>query len=128
MRIKSLALTSLCLVLASLAYGQTTLKANIPFAFSAAGKVLPAGQYVMISTAGAPNIRVVSADGKAAVPVTIVTRLASAMHTTPKDAHLIFDKVGENYFLSELWIPGLDGFLLASTAQQHEHRVIDIPR
>jgi len=128
MRIKSLALISLCFVLTSLAYGQTTLKANIPFAFSAAGKVLPAGQYDVVTAPGAAPIRVRSADGKDAVIVTIVTRLAGSMHTTPKDAHLIFDKVGENYFLSEVWIPGVDGYLLNSTAQQHEHRVINIPR
>ncbi len=128
MRIKFLALLSLCFVLAGLAYGQTILKANIPFAFTAGGKVLPAGQYdVLTQPSGAP-MRVRSADGKTAVLVTIVTRLAGAMHTTPKDSHLIFDKVGENYFLSEVWIPGVDGYLLSSTAQQHEHRVIDIPR
>jgi hypothetical protein len=128
MRIKFLALLSLCFVLAGLAYGQTTLKANIPFAFHAGGKVLPAGQYDVLPQPGSAPIRVRSADSKTAVLVTIVTRLAGAMHTTPQDSHLIFDKVGENYFLSEVWIPGVDGYLLLSTTQQHEHRVIDIPR
>jgi hypothetical protein len=125
---KSLVLMSLCLILAALAYGQTPVKVSVPFQFNAAGKTLPAGQYEILRTAGDANLRLVSADGKSSAIVTIVTRLAGAMHTTPKDAHLVFDKVGETFYLSEFWNPGEDGFLLSTTAQKHEHRVIDIPR
>jgi hypothetical protein len=131
MRSKLLVLIGLCLVLAAMAYGQTAVKANIPFAFTAGTKALPAGSYEVYpvpSAAGVVDVRMRSADGKTAVLVPVITRLSGAIHTTPQDSHLVFDKVGENFSLSEVWIPGSDGYVLSTTAKQHEHRVIDVPR
>ncbi len=55
-----------------------------------------------------------------------MTRLSGEIHTTPQDAHLVFDKVGDTYLLSELWIPGEDGYLLQITKGAHEHIVLNI--
>jgi hypothetical protein len=107
------------------AYGQTTASAKIPFAFAAAGKTLPAGQYNFIPDNNDQAIKVEGPKG-AGVIVVVFTRLAGGMHTTPQDAHIVFDKVGEKYFLSEIWIPGVDGFLLYSTKEKHEHRILDV--
>ena len=121
---------SLCLTLlaAVVAHGQqgTTVTAKIPFSFSVAGNVLPAGQYDFRPNT-ASNVVEVVASGKPALLQGVVTRLAGAIHTTPKDAHIVFDKVGSNYTLSELWVPGNDGFLLSTTKAAHEHSVIDVP-
>jgi hypothetical protein len=127
MRTKSMLLTAF-LALATIAYGQTTLSVNIPFAFTAGGKLLPAGQYEITTSAEDPIVRVFSTAKKTEAFAKVLTRLAAAMHTTPQDAHLIFDKIGENYTLSEVWLPDTDGYLLSATNQKHEHRVINIPR
>jgi hypothetical protein len=37
---------------------------------------------------------------------------------------LVFDKVGDRHYLSEVWMPGLDGFLLQARAEQHSHRLV----
>jgi hypothetical protein len=50
------------------------------------------------------------------------------MHTTPEDAHIVFDVVGDKHMLSEIWIPGEDGYLLLATKGKHGHKVINIPR
>jgi len=55
------------------------------------------------------------------------TRLAGGLYTTPKDAHVVFDKIGNAYVLSELWLPGEDGLLLHVTKEKHEHKVINSP-
>ena len=57
----------------------------------------------------------------------VLTRTAGAIHNTPADAHLVFDKVGEAYTLSEIWFPGTDGYMLNILKEQHEHRVVDVP-
>ncbi len=109
------------------AYGQEKVKANVPFQFTAEGKVYPAGEYTFtpdelgqsISLTGPANV-----SGYAMV----ITRLAGEMHTTPEDAHVVFDKVGDSYFLSEIWITGEDGYLLNSTKEKHTHRIINVPR
>jgi hypothetical protein len=129
-RTRTLVMLSLCstLLVGVVAHGQqaTTVKAKIPFAFSVAGNILPAGQYDFRASP-ASNVVAVEATGKPAVLQGVVTRLAGAMHTTPKDAHIVFDKVGSNYTLSELWAPGNDGFLLSTTKAAHEHAVVDVP-
>jgi hypothetical protein len=60
--------------------------------------------------------------------VPILTLLGAAIHTSKQDAHIVFDKVGEVYTLSEIWIPGEDGLLLVATKGKHEHKTIDVPR
>ena len=58
--------------------------------------------------------------------VPILTQLAGAMHTTPQDAHVVFDVVDGTHYLSEIWMPGEDGYLVLATKGKHEHRLINI--
>jgi hypothetical protein len=127
-RDRNLLLISLLTVLGALsAYAQSgTIRANIPFAFSAGGKQLPAGQYAITRATNGQSINVVSDDRKNSAAILIMTRTAGAIHTTAGDSHVVFDKVGETYTLSELWYPGTDGYVLNSTKEQHEHRVVDV--
>ena len=120
---------SLLTLLAALSvYAQTrTLRAEVPFAFSAAGKQFPAGQYAFVPDIGSQMIRLTGADGKNVAVVMIQDRTARAIHNTPADAHIVFDKTGETYTLSELWVPGMDGLLLNIMKSQHEHRVVNVP-
>jgi len=109
-------------------YGQqSTLKAKIDFPFTVEGKVLPAGQYDFVLEGMSAVFRVTDGD-KNSVLAPFITRLAAEMHATPQDAHLVFDKVGDTYLLSEIWIPGEDGYLLLATKGPHTHKVINIQR
>ncbi len=108
------------------AYGQMeSIKTTVDFSFSVGGKVLPAGQYEFSRSAEVLIFRV-QGEGMNAAEAPVLTRLAGAIHTTPEDAHIVFDKVGDAYILSEIWIPGEDGFLLAVTKEPHEHIVINV--
>jgi hypothetical protein len=108
------------------AYGQpSSIKVKIDFPFTVAGKALPAGQYEFVRDNTALTFRV-QGEGKIGALASVLTRLAGEMHTTPQDAHLVFDVVGNTYLLSEIWIPAEDGYLLLATKGQHTHKVINV--
>jgi hypothetical protein len=50
----------------------------------------------------------------------VLTRLA-APHAKLPEGRLVFDKVGDTYTLSEMWLPDKDGFLLHATKEKHTH-------
>ncbi len=106
---------------------EPVFRMNIPFQFTVEGKVFPAGQYDFTHYAGHDYIEVRAVAKGPSVNVLVLTRLAAGMHTTPKDAHAVFDKIGDTYFLSEFWIPDMDGFLLHITKEKHEHKIINAP-
>ena len=129
MSIKTLMmLTASILLVAAFASGQELIVANakIPFAFSVAGKVLPAGEYNFVNDP-INAITVSSIDKKVTAVVPIVTYLDKEMHTTPKDSHVVFDKIGNAYILAEIWVPGFDGLVLDIIKEKHTHQIINIP-
>ena len=97
----------------------------IDFPFTAGGKLLAAGWYEFTLDPTGPVFQV-QGEGKHSALAAVLTRLAAAIHTTPADAHIVFDKVADAYFLSEIWIPGQDGYLLQATKGRHEHKVINV--
>jgi hypothetical protein len=131
MRVKNLVmLILLILLVAVFASGQAQIiaEAKIPFAFSVAGKVLAAGGYRFTEHSNTRVIIVRSSDGGTSVMAGIITRLAAGIHTSPQDSHIVFDKVGDSYTLSEIWAPDRDGFMLHITKEKHEHRIMDTPK
>jgi hypothetical protein len=128
MRTKLLFTLSLFTLLAiTLAFGQTTrVIAKVPFAFIASGKTLPAGQYEFL--AEGEVMRVVGASKGNAVIVPVLTRLGAGIHTSKQDSHVVFDEVAGVYTLSEIWLPGEDGWLLSATKGKHQHKTVDVPR
>jgi hypothetical protein len=107
-------------------YGQQlALKATIDFPFTAAGKALPAGQYEFLRDSTLQVFTVTGA-GKTHAVVSILTTLALQTHSNADNAYLVFDKVGEACFLSEIWVPGADGFLVLATKGKHEHKVVTV--
>ena len=116
------------LLVASFGMAQShSVRGKIPFEFNAGGKVLSAGEYDFVYDASKTYLSVRGGDKKQSIFVPIVTLLAAATHTTPRDAHVVFDKIGNNYFLSEIWISGIDGIDLLSTKEKHSHEVVNIP-
>ena len=129
MKQKTTLLITLMSLMAALAvYAQSgTVRVTISHAFSAAGKQFPAGPYQFARDPVLNFIRLTSTDRKNSAQLPILTRTSGAMHTTSKDGHVVFDKIGETYVLSELWIPGQDGYVLNATKEKHEHQVMDDP-
>jgi hypothetical protein len=95
---------------------------QIPFAFTAAGTELPAGTYRLTTDTSNPHlfmIRNISGGASATVPV--ITRLSASDSPKPQ---VVFDKVGEKRILSEIYIPGVDGYQIAGTKNEHTHQKV----
>ena len=103
----------------------SVIKAQVDFPFIVEGKTLPAGTYEFSRPDLSSDFRVTGPDHKG-VLAPIMTRLSGEMHTTPQDSHLVFDKVGEICYLSEIWIPGEDGYLLFAAKGIHTHKVLNV--
>jgi len=105
------------------------LKADVPFPFQVEGKTLPAGAYDFKIDTSADTVQVESSAPGAGAVALIITRLAAPPHPGSNEhAHIVFDKVGTTYTLSELWEPGTDGVLVHATKGKHEHRVIHVTK
>lgn len=100
---------------------QGRARVKIDFGFVAGGKDMPAGSYDLeLQEGGRLSIR--SADGKVTGLMQVITRLGR--HDTDTETELVFDKVKGESYLSELWLPHSDGYLLLTTPADHEHLVI----
>jgi hypothetical protein len=122
-----LVVTCFMLGMVASAFAQDIIEAKIPFQFTFGTKVLPAGTYVVNVNFDGQTVSVKS-ESKGGVAIKpFITLLASQMHTTPQDSHLVFDKVGETCTLSEVWLWQGDGVLVHSTKGKHEHKVINVP-
>lgn len=105
------------------------IKAEVPFEFTAGSTVLPAGTYTFERQGTVGEVFRVQGEGKNGAVANVITRLASDIHTTPQDAHLVFDVIGgSKYILAEIWIPGQDGYVLAVTKEKHAHKVMNIQK
>jgi hypothetical protein len=104
---------------------EPSIKANVPFEFTAEGKVFPAGNYTFTPTAERMVIQI-AGPNKAEGLARVITRLASQFHTEATDAHVVFDEVGDKHILSEIWIPEEEGYVLHVTKEKHTHRVLHV--
>jgi hypothetical protein len=102
------------------------VRANIPFQFIIEGKTLPAGEYDFVRSDNDQSVRIVSLKKGPSADALVLTRLGGGIHSTPKDTHIVFDKLGDTFVFSEFWIPGEDGYLLHSTKEKHSHRSVDV--
>lgn len=100
----------LCLLVgigASAAWAQTdndtTVEANIPYTFVVGSTTLPAGKYIVrMPDSSEPNVLEI----RAANGHTAVAFETSDTNQTPNKGELVFNKIGDNYFLSQVWITG----------------------
>jgi hypothetical protein len=94
------------------------VNADIPFSFMVAGKTLPAGSYSFSENAATETITVMSISGKQSFMSPIMTRLSPR---SGDEAQIVFDVVGTDHYLSEVFMPGLDGFGLKGAPGKHTH-------
>ena len=101
---------------ALLAGDYNTEKAKIPFDFSAGQSKLPAGEYLVkdTGTSGTLQIR----DTETGKSIFLMTRT----RTYGKDVapRLIFHRIGDRYFLSQVWMAGDSGYVLHQDKLERE--------
>ena len=99
MRIHLLFSLALALLLgASASYAQADLEATVPFDFHAGKRVLPAGEYTFdVDNAGL--IWISDQRGRRS----IVGSFNVGGGPSPNESKIVFQRYGDNYFLSELW-------------------------
>ena len=120
-----LAVCASLLAIAASAYAQSSsvFVFDVKEGFSAASKTLPAGRYELSLLA---NSFVVQGSG-VRVMVPVIERLALFDTSTKSpDARLVFDKLdsGEQ-MLSEIWLPGEDGYLVCTLEKAHHHVIMN---
>ncbi len=94
---------------------------KIDFPFVAKGESMPAGAYLLQIANQEVLVRPQAGSGPSAI-LPVLTQLGR--HDKDTDPELVFDKVGGKFLLSEVWLPGEDGYLLLATKGPHEHRVL----
>jgi hypothetical protein len=91
------------------------------FPFEVGGKTLPAGRYdIEQPTRDLLIFRPVKGP---AVEAPVMTRLAKPF-TPLLEPKIIFDKVNDTYYISEVWLPDQDGFLLGGIKEAHTHQAV----
>jgi hypothetical protein len=107
-------------------YAQEALVANVPFPFIAAGRTHDAGEYRLAVSENKEELTLTPMKGPATIAL-VQSRLA--VINSPEQAdRVVFDKVGNTYYLSELWLPGQDGFLMYAAKEAHTHHMVKIGR
>jgi hypothetical protein len=85
--------------------GQTQLMADIPFEFTICQREMAAGKYyVRVGNLGNPRVLVVRSEDNSSVEV-VCTRDVQA-NKRAEMGKMIFNRYGDQYFLSEIWLPG----------------------
>ncbi len=97
------------------------------FRFEVGGKTMPAGKYEV--DLEAPDVLVFRpTTGKGPViEAPVLTRLAQPLTPIPRP-EVVFDKVNDSYFISEVWLPGQDGYLLGGIKEKHTHERVKTTR
>ena len=83
----------------------TTIDANIPFAFVVKDKTLPAGKYV-IRVADPTDLKVLEIRGARRGKGVLFETEGVQPERSPRKSELVFDKVGDTYFLSQVLVEG----------------------
>ncbi|MGA7928705.1 MAG: hypothetical protein WCA20_22255 [Candidatus Sulfotelmatobacter sp.] len=79
------------------------LTATIPFAFTVENSNLPAGTYTISTLPPYNMMKVQSADGR---KVVMIPTIPSPTSAESKQTKLVFDRIGSQYFLSQVWEQG----------------------
>lgn len=103
---------------------QKRMMVKIPHEFTVSDQALPAGRYSVSTEEGDPvKLHIHDLSGETCAWLPVITRLALHAHADT-EARMVFDRVGGQHFLSEVWLPGKDGFLIRGTPKDHSHEII----
>lgn len=99
--------------------GDLAFTINQPF--KAAGKDYPAGHYRVLADDSLDYINLLNLDRKTDDEIKYVTRLS------PREGEwgeVVFDKVENDLYLTEIYIVGMDGFFFQGAPGKHKHLVV----
>ena len=116
---KRLIHSSILILLASAsAYAEQEIKAQIPFPFHMGASALPSGSYTVDTRVERKVLRFTSADGKSSA---VILSHAAQSLLTPTQPKLVFNRYGDEYFLSQVWAGGSNtGHELAASRLEKE--------
>jgi hypothetical protein len=113
---------SLMIVLAGAYVYGGELTVNIRQPFKAGGKDFAAGHYrILADDESDSHVNIRNLDTKIDARIPVTTRLS------PREGDygsVVFDEVGSDYYLSEIYIVGMDGFFFRGAAGKHKHLVV----
>ena len=121
MLVSIIALAFTTALLANAQTGSQTLRANVPFDFVVGDKTLASGEYAVAPiNEDATGIRVSGRNNhQNAIRLSIPVQTKGSSNR----AMLIFHRYGEQYFLSQVWLPGSEGReMLKSKAERAAER------
>ena len=96
---------------------QTIMSANVPFAFNIGDKQLPAGAYAVREMDRATLIQSKDSENR------VLGIYNYAGPSKADETKLVFDKVGDHYFLAQIWTSVRDeGLLVPESKQEKELR------
>jgi hypothetical protein len=94
-----------------------TVKADIPFQFNAGGTMLPAGPYeFQIEGNDLDWVKVTDTKTNESIYMPI---LAYVNGKSLDESNVVFDASGKSYRLSEIFVPGENGFMVAAMHGRH---------
>jgi len=114
------ALLLVCSINGAAQVSVTAIHADISFDFRIDKEVLPAGTYSFdMKNPDVVIIRNVKT-GKSVMP-SVLTRTSQI---PGDDAQVVFDKVGQEYYLAELHAVGMDGYHFKGAPGPHSHVIV----
>lgn len=102
---------------------QDAVTADVPLAFKAAGRSFAPGGYEFRINRNDDTVTVSSIRNIKAPTATVPVVCSLAMHEG-QQAQVVFDKVGNDLILSEVWLPDSDGALVHAEKAKHTHHVV----
>ena len=97
-----------------------TIQANIPYTFVVGDKQLPPGKYT-IKVAGVNDLKLMQIRGEESLTTVFFSTEHAEANDTPSRSELVFDKIGDTYFLSQIWLKGYrSGSQITESKRQQE--------
>ena len=112
--IGTLSLVVMSVVLSGMANAQTFAKADVPFAFKVGSAQLPAGT-CEIRTVNDATVVIRSLEGGASA----LSMTRQEYSNGPAGAKLVFHRLGDHYFLTEIWKDG-SGMVVPRSDEEKE--------
>jgi len=107
--------------------GSVEVQTTIPFEFLVGKKLYPVGTYTVIRNSNDTlNLQLNQSDGTHLVSLQVLTRLARRPTVYPTRASLVFDVIDKQYYLSEVWMPNVDGYQVSTTTEIHKHAFVEV--
>jgi hypothetical protein len=94
------------------------MKVDIPFEFKVEDKVLSAGTYEIRHEKGSSSLTLKNLDTSEMTRVPFITRLSKR---PDREGSVAFDEANGASYLSEVYLPRVDGFHLQGAPGEHDH-------